>query len=737
MVLFWGDQSERDMVCMKEFFRRSRKKSVKAERVFFSIRNKMVIGFMMPIIFMIIIGVVAYLKASNGMTDKFKDTTIETVKMVTKYIDLNCDFIQSEGTKYAFDMELSKYCLGLYEQDPLGGNDIINSTKEEILTAQTLNFISNIYIIPKQGANMIMTKTAKKIDGCYEAYRDAVEERNGGYKQWIDRHEYLDAYIADNTAGDGMLTEEEIAAYIESEDNDYIMSYQIETKANGGYVVVDVGKDAVMDFFQTMELGTGSIWGFITPNGREVVYEKLEEGQESLLAEGEKVFADKEFYRDAVLAAESENAEAVALSGAKTVDFHGKDYLFFYSISDLHGAMICALVPLGAVVAQAEGIKAITATMIVISCIIVLVVCIIITGGIQKNMKHISGKLGVIAQGDLTVEVVAKTKDEFRRLAKSVNDMIFNNKKLIHKVTNATQQLETSANNVGEVSAIINDYSQSITDAIDEINQGMSMQSVHAQECVTKTELLSDKVREVSDVVETVGELVTETEAMIRQGIQIVQVLGERAKETTDVTMNVGETIESLRQETEIINTFAETITDISEQTNLLSLNASIEAARAGAAGRGFAVVADEISRLAANAAKAADEIRNNVVHIKTQTVSSVDSAKRACSMVELQSEAVVEVIEVFGEMNERMQRLVKGLEEITESIDCVEDERSQTVDAVKHISGIIEETAGSTERVSDVVAKLLHNVEILNQTADTLSDNMEGLKTEVAIFKI
>jgi len=722
---------------MRKFFGKKRKENVKAERVFFSIRNKMVIGFAMPIIFMIIIGVVAYLKAANGMTDKFKDTTTETVRMVTKYVDLNCDFIQSEGTKYAFDMDLSKYCLGLYEQDPLGGNDIINSTKEEILTAQTLNFISDIYIIPKQGTNMIMTKTSKKVDGCYDAYRKAIEERNNGYKQWIDRHEYLDAYVAEKTTGDGILTEEEISAYVESEDNDYIMSYQIETKANGGYVVIDIGKEAVMNFLQTMELGPGSIWGFITPNGREVVYEELEEGQESILLEGEKVFADKDFYSEAVMAAGTEDGGEEASFGAKEVEFHGGKYLFFYGTSDLHGAMICALVPLGTVVAQAEGIKAITVSMIAISCIIVLVVCAFITGGIQKNMAHISGKLGVIAQGDLTVEVVAKTKDEFKKLAKSVNDMIFNNKKLIHKVTNATKQLEESANNVGEVSGIIDDYSKSITEAIGEINQGMSMQSVHAQECVTKTELLSDKVKEVSDVVETVGKLVTETEAMIRQGIDIVRVLGERAKETTDVTMNVGETIESLRQETEIINTFAETITDISEQTNLLSLNASIEAARAGSAGRGFAVVADEISRLAANAARAADEIRNNVGHIKTQTVSSVDSAKRACSMVELQSEAVVEVIEVFGEMNERMQRLVKGLAEITESIDCVEDERSQTVEAVKNISGIIEETAGSTKRVSDVVAKLLHNVEILNQTADTLSDNMVGLKTEVAIFKI
>ena len=482
----------------------------------------------------------------------------------------------------------------------------------------------------------------------------------------------------------------------------------------------------------------GSIIGFVTPNGREIIFENLEEGQESILSEGEKVFYNEAFYGDVLTVEEVQaSEEEVFLFGSEEVSFRGMDYLFFYSRSEVHEGTVCALVPLDVVIAQAEDIKSITVTLTIIACIAVLAIGIVIAAGIQKNMSHISKKFGVVAQGDLTVEVVARSRDEFKGLAKSANNMIVNTKKLVNKVTDATSQLEESANDVGAVSSIINTYSKDITDAIEEINQGISMQSMHAQECVNKTDILSEEMQEVTKVVEQVGKLVTETENMISQGIKIVQVLGERAKETTDMTQKVGESIESLRQETEIINSFVETITRISSQTNLLSLNASIEAARAGDAGRGFAVVAGEINRLAADSANAAGEIRNNVTNINAQTVNSVDSANQARSMVELQSEAVEEVVTVFTEMHERMYQLVEGLNEISTSIGRADAERGHTVDAVKNISDIIEETASSAKKVDEIADRLLENVEKLHHTADVLGDNMDGLKSEISVFKI
>ncbi len=408
-----------------------------------------------------------------------------------------------------------------------------------------------------------------------------------------------------------------------------------------------------------------------------------------------------------------------------------------YSKSSKTGAIICALVPMELITAQAEEIKLMTVGLVVLASIIVVVVGLLIVFSIQNNMKRISRKFGEVAKGDLTVQVSAKGRDEFRGLAASANNMIVNTKSLVHKVTGATGQLEQSSREVEEVSGIISNYSEDITQAIDEINEGMSRQSEHAQECVTKTDILSSEIQEVSRVVEEVEKLVDETEEMINHGMEIVHLLGDRARETTSITRKVGDSIDSLREESAIIDTFVGTITEISEQTNLLSLNASIEAARAGDAGRGFAVVAEEIRKLADDSAKAAGEIRTNVEHITAQTLNSVESAKNAQNMVAAQTEAVEQVVNVFLRMQKQMGMLIEGLKAIVDSTEKADHERKFTVDAVKNISDIIEETANSAEVVRDVANKLLESVQNLNETADSLGENMEELKTEISVFKI
>lgn len=675
------------------------------QTLLFSIRNKIVICFLVPILFMIVLGMMSYQKAASGMRVTFEESTQQTINMGTEYIDVSNSFIEAEALKYVVDSDLGKYFLGVYDNDPVKRRSLIDGVKTEILASQVGNsFISNIYIITESANSMISTKS-KAQQGIYDEYMEEMAV-NGELVKWEDHHDTLDEHLQ-------ILQKE------------YIMTCQWKAQNGKAIIVIDVKAEAIQTFMEGLNLGDGSIVGFVTAGGREIAVLREAGAESGTLIQDRTVFADKEFFRT-----------AGETTGVQEVTYEGQTYLFFHDISEKTGATMCALVPLQVVTSQADAIKQLTIAGVLVSSVVALLIGIWITSGIRKNMQRISGSLKVVAQGNLATEVAVNGRDEFQGLAAAANDMIANNKQLVQKVSMATDKLAVSAGEVTEASGVIQEYSADITHAISEINDGMEKQSRHAQECVSKTGTLSEEIQQVNHVAREVETLVTSAEEMIRHGMELVTVLGERASETTAVTAQVEESILELKKESEIINQFVGMITDISEQTNLLSLNASIEAARAGEAGRGFAVVAEEIRKLADNSAEAAGEIRNNVGHISTQTAVSVESAKQAGSMVALQTEAVQEVTGVFQNMNQAMEDLFESLKMILEGTEQADREREDALEAVQNISLIIEETAQSAEVVKNVAENLQRNVENLNGTAESLDENMSGLKTEIAVFK-
>lgn len=680
----------------------------------FGLQNKIFVCFIVPIVFMIAVGYISYYYAAEGLSEKFKEASGQTANMAIQYLDTSCTYIQAEGMKYAFDSNIETYTLGVPGKNAAEKAVFQNDIRVTLMASQTSNpFVSNLHIIPKAGNVAITTGTTDKYDGFYDAYCEEMMNYSADgrtFPKWVEEHPLLDESLG--LSGD-----------------DYFISYQTQTSKKFAFVVIDVKKDALLGILDEMDLGDGSITGFVTAGGKELFRENVAEGEQGSLAESEKVFADQEFYLQSL--------EAEETAGAMDVVWNGEKYLYLYAKSEVCDVTLCALIPVNVVTGQAQKIKNITITLVILAGIISVLIGTFITFGIQRNMKRISKKLDEVAKGDLTVSVEAEGRDEFQSLATSATNMIYNNKKLVQKLSGTVRQLENSTSEVSNVSGDINSCSADITRAIDEISQGMSRQAEHAEECVTMTNSLSEKMQGISDMIEEVETLIDKTEKMIGRGAEIVNALGERARETSDITARVGSSIEVLKTESDTINGFVQTISDISQQTNLLSLNASIEAARAGAAGRGFSVVAEEIRKLADDSSKAAEEIRSNVANISAQTVSSVNSAKEAETMVALQAEAVDEVVTVFKNMNDQMADLFASLKKIAESTESADKERNQTLDAVENISAIIEETASGSELVHGMAMQLLGSAEKLNETAKNLDADMNGLKTEISAFKL
>jgi methyl-accepting chemotaxis protein len=677
----------------------------------FSIRNKILVCFMVPILFIVAIGYLAEQKAAEGMRQNFEDSTILTVQLAMEQIDMSTSFIETEAFKYAFDPDLKRYFLGLYETDPTSKKRTIDSARTDMTSAKAGNpFIYNIHLIPMPDFNVLSAGAGETSLGFSAEYKEAIKaENNGKFPPWIDNHEYLDTIL-------------------DLDPDNCIMSFEMETNGSNGVVVIDVSKDAIQDFLNGMDVGEGGFIAFVTGTGKEVYYEDLPEGQESTRTSDEKVIYNEDFF---IQAEEGEETSLV-----ETVDYRGQESLFFYQRSTVNDTAICILVPSTTIVEQAAEIRTLTVELVILAAIVAIVIGLFLAIGIQRNMKRISYKLGEVAKGDLTVKVTVKGRDEFRNLRFAVSNMIKNNKKLVGKVGDATLHLEKSANHVEEVSEVMSKYSSEISDAIHEINDGMTRQAEQAQKCVVRTDLLSNEIKDVKNVTQNVEGLANRSEAMISHSMLIVRELGKSAQDTNEITAKVGKSIELLREDSEVINEFVDVITNISSQTNLLSLNASIEAARAGEAGKGFAVVAAEIRKLAENSASAAREISNNVKNITAQTEDSVANARESANMVKKQTEDVNEIIAVFKDMDAQVKGLLQGLKEISFKMEKTDQVRVDTLRAVKKISAIIEETAGNTEVVQGVAEKLTTHVGQMSDTAKVLGENMEELKQEISVFK-
>lgn len=680
-----------------------------------SLRNKIFVSFLLPILFVVVIGIVSYNAAADGLSEKFRDSSQQVSQMAMDYVDVSLAFIKGEALQYMVDGGLVSYGLGSMEGDQIAKTNFLNDTRSGLVAIQHMNnMIHNIHIVTKKGIEMFSTNAPERQNGIYEEYcaeMQAKSEDGRTMSQWAEGHEALDSALSLNGA-------------------DTFIVYQIPTNKKAAYIVVDISSSALYDRLRAIDFGEGSICGFVTDNGKELLYENVKEGGTGSLVQGESVFADTEFFADSL--------EGEEMSIARKVRFRGASYLYIHAKSE-EGAGInfCALVPYGVITGQAQKIKGITAAVVILACVVAGFVGLSITLGIQKNMKAISSRFNQVADGDLRTEVKAYGKDEFQDLAQVANNMIRNNRNLVKGLYKTIQVLEQSTGQVDDASGDINTCSQDITRAINEINIGMDKQAEHAQECAVKTNTLSERIKEVRGRVDHTQALADKTERMIGQGAEIVGVLGDKAQETWEVTQKVGDSITQLQSESQAINEFVETISSISKQTNLLSLNASIEAARAGTAGMGFAVVASEIRKLAEDSNRAAGEIRNQVNMITKYTEQTVKDADYAQEIVHIQEKAVRQVIDVFGGMSEQITELLSELKQIAVGTEAADRERNDTIDAVENISAIIEETASSALMVHGMAENLLHSAEKLDRISHALNDNMDGLKTEISAFKV
>ncbi len=357
---------------------------------------------------------------------------------------------------------------------------------------------------------------------------------------------------------------------------------------------------------------------------------------------------------------------------------------------------------------------------------------------INKSVKILKDSLKRIAEGDLREAVVLNTGDEFEGLADSVNKTQDSMKELLGKISENSEVLLKSSENIAAMAEETTASSTEVSRAIEEISTGTISQSNNAQQSLESMEVLSMQLVDITGITENMSSIAEKSNAIIEQkGNAIIESLIEKYSKSKAATQEFNTLVIDVAKSTDKINVISNSISQITEQTNLLALNASIEAARAGEAGRGFAVVADEIRKLAEQSKKSTEEIKSIIEEIRQKSIKVTESIEDSKVVVSEQEEAMFKTKEIFGEILKHINEVNGNAFEIKSFVEFINMNKETVVEEMENVASVSQQIASSTEEVTASTEEVTATMEGLTKYTEDLEVVAQELKEAINIFEL
>ncbi len=685
------------------------KKGVSKKIAFFrSIKFKLISGFMLPIVGIIALGTVSYNMASTQVIDSYVYSAEQTINSIDTYLTLVTDTVQSRYKSYLNNDELKQYYTGIFDSDTFKKENIKKTYQTEMhdnvngdALIEDIMFLCDKH--PSFGTNTISSSVTTP-------YATFMETGNG---QVVASDPYNYHWFGNTNEADSSLGASQDA-----------YSIRLVRKLNNipALMVIDLDTNTVTDSLDGMDAGDDGYVALVADDGSEIF-------STATAPDGKTIFTDKDFYKTAI--------ESDKSSGSLDVVIDGKEYRFIYSKIDGKGLTVCSLISESYLAAKVKNIQTLTIIIVMVAIIVAIAVGIYLAGGFSKTINSIIKSLNKVAEGDFTVQVQTKRKDEFMLITEAVSNTVEHVKDLISNVQDVNNELVQAANQVYNSSTLFVETTENINTSIDEIKSGAYKLDEDSDNCLAQMDKLSEKIKVVTTNTNEIGRIVQTTNQSIVAGISSVESVTESTNSTTRITGEVITAIEELQSKSRSIVDIVNTINEIAEQTTLLSLNASIEAARAGEAGKGFSVVASEISKLADQSLGSAGQIGQIIDEILEKTNQVVDIAKEAFEIVQEQNSSVTGTTEAFEDMKRNINTLLTSLDEITNNVVNIEGARDITLSSVENISAVSAETAACSVSVAETVESQNSAITNLNQAATALTNKSAQLTTLLERFTV
>lgn len=390
-----------------------------------------------------------------------------------------------------------------------------------------------------------------------------------------------------------------------------------------------------------------------------------------------------------------------------------------------------------------EFINSKVGSFIAISVVMLIIVCVLgifEAAHMANAIVKAKNVVEVLASGDLGVKVDAKILgrgDEIGDMARAVKGLKDELNKIVGNLQKSANTLFEAGNGLEDMAKQCSNTTDDVSRAVEEISKGAVSQAEEIQNASSEIVAMGEVIEEI---VENVGNLTEASDAMSRAGNTSTETmlnLSQSNDRTASAIGNIGNQIRLTDESIKQISMATELITSIASQTNLLSLNASIESARAGEAGRGFAVVATEIQKLAVQSNDAAVEIQQIIGNLISESQRTMDEMREAEVLMREQQEKLNDTKEKFGEVSTGIDVSREGTQQIRVCADSCNSARASVIDVISNLSAISEENAASAEETTASMQELNATINLLSEEATKLKDISVTLNEEMKFFKM
>lgn len=464
------------------------------------------------------------------------------------------------------------------------------------------------------------------------------------------------------------------------------------------------------------------------------------------------------FYNDTRLVTSLKDADGKRILGSKAGDFlvenvlqdgnevftnrvlvDGTFYFGYYvpvyqNNSDEIIGMVFAGMPVKEIYASLNLITMIFTVAILVILVIAVIGCLLVSRGIAKSIRNSMDVVKQISEGNLNVEIeqsMLDRKDEAGALSCNTQTLIDNLSAMIGKISNNTMTLNASSEEMNAaagqagnaVGNINDDLHNMLTGAVEQTGNAQNIKNsihnmnIHLEKTLGEVDHLSDETKAMLDARNDVDKSLNQLDALNQDVMTEVE--------------NIQKQTQQNNESVEKIIAAVSYISDIADQTNLLSLNASIEAARAGETGKGFAVVAEEIGKLANQSNEASTEISelvNLLSYNSNQTMDIMDSVQDAMND---QTKKLVETANIFKQLQEHVSHVADGVDVIRDATVQLGKETDEIGKDIKNLSDIAqrnEDTVKGTISFSDEVLGTVNSVTEMSTEVSSSANDMAGV---------